>query len=256
MTEPWQSVTTGAPTSAGGGPEGSHRGVDRQVQSLQRTRDDLNVQVQALRAELASLQRVCQAMQAGQLLEANEERVLAALRAQDLAHTVRAELDTLARSSQRDPLTGTANRALLLDRLDAAVAMAQRHGKQVAVLFIDLDQFKAMNDGHGHAMGDRVLQWVALQLERVVRVTDTVCRDGGDEFLVLLPEITHRHDAALIGTTMLAAVGALGHGLGLQRPLSASLGIAIFPADGASATALISLADAKMYGHKRLRSRP
>jgi len=194
------------------------------------------------------------------LLEANQQLVLAALQAQALAETVRVELDELLRANQHDALTGTPNRLLTLDRLHNAIAMAQRHRGRVAVLFLDIDNFKRINDEHGHAVGDRVLQQVARRLEGAVRASDTVSRHGGDEFLVLLPEVSGASDAAQVATKMLACLAAApdpadaadgSDAFGaLALPVTASIGIALFPDDGADAVSLIARADAAMYRAK------
>jgi diguanylate cyclase len=218
----------------------------------------LDEQAQALRAELAHLRRdldqvhnEISATQAAQLLEANERLVLTALHAETIAEAALSKLGELTRWSQRDVLTDTPNRALLLDRLEAAVAMARRHGTRVGVIFLDLDHFKQINDTLGHAVGDGVLQLVARRLESVVRESDSVCRYGGDEYLVLLSEVAQASDAAAIGAKMLAAL-AEPNGIGEHVfRLAASLGIAVYPEDGDDAATLIACADAAMYRSKR-----
>lgn len=142
------------------------------------------------------------------LQEANEQLVLAALHAETIAEEAVSHLDKLARSSQHDALTDTPNRALMLDRLENAIALARRHRTRIAVLFLDLDEFKQINDTLGHAAGDAVVQLVARRLESVVRHSDTVSRHGGDEFLVLMAEISQPSDAALISEKILAALAA------------------------------------------------
>jgi diguanylate cyclase len=218
----------------------------------------LNEQVASVRAELAILQRdLAEArrdfngVRPAELLEANEQLVLAALQAESVAETAVSDLDQLTHSSQRDALTGTPNRALMLHRLETAIAMAQRHKMCIAVLFLDIDRFKEINDTLGHAVGDEVLQLVARRLESVLRHSDAVSRHGGDEFLVLLAETSHASDAALIAEKMLAAVAAPSRVGEHELHLSASIGISVYPEHGEDVAALISYADAAMYRAKK-----
>lgn len=185
------------------------------------------------------------------LQAANEHLVLAALESEILAATAEANLTEMARSSQRDELTGTPNRTMMLDHINYAIAMAQRHSKRVAVFFVDIDGFKLINDTYGHAMGDAVLQRVARQLESSVRASDAVGRHGGDEFLVVLAEVAHRRDVMTIAAKMLSALSKPDT-TGSQMPLlSASIGISLYPDDGIDAASLISRADSAMYLAKK-----
>jgi len=196
-------------------------------------------------------------VRAAQLLQANEQLVLAALDARTLADAAAGKLDELKQSGQRDPLTGTPNRALMRDRVNSAISLARRHNTHAAVLFIDLDSFKQINDDLGHAAGDEVLKLVARRLEAVVRDSDTVSRHGGDEFLVLLAEVSHAADARLIADTVLSVLAAPCSVGGQELILSASLGIAVYPDDGQDAATLIQHADAAMYRAKpAARQRP
>ena len=188
------------------------------------------------------------------LVEANGALVLSALHADEVAESAVGDLVELMSTVQRDVLTGTPNRALMLDRLDGAIALCRRRGTRGALLFVDLDDFKQINDTLGHAAGDAALCLVARRLEAVVRDSDTVSRHGGDEFLVLLAEISHAGDAALIANKMLKALGVPGESgnpAGALPALSASIGIATFPDDGQDAAVLITHADAAMYGSKK-----
>src|SRR5690606_39192707 len=124
----------------------------------------------------------------------------AAAQAARIAETAVSNLDQLVKAAQRDPLTDTPNRTLMLDRMASALMMARRRASLMAVMFLDLDQFKHVNDSRGHAHGDEVLKLLARRLEPLVRDSDTVSRLGGDEFVVLLPEITHASDAGVIAT--------------------------------------------------------
>jgi diguanylate cyclase (GGDEF)-like protein len=211
--------------------------------------DAMRMELLRLRQDLDQVQREFNDTRAAQLLEANEQLVLTALRAEDIAETAMIKLNNLTRVTQRDALTDTPNRALMLDRLQNAIAMAKRHEARIAVLFVDIDHFKRVNDRYGHAAGDAVLQLVARRLEAAVRESDTVSRHSGDEFLILLAEITQASDAALIARKMLAAVAGPSEEA-QPFPVSASVGIAIYPDDGVDARSLIERADEAMYRAK------
>ena len=153
-------------------------------------------------------------------------------------------------SSQHDTLSGLPNRKLLDQRIEYAIALARRHMKKLAVLFLDLDGFKHVNDSLGHSIGDKLLQSVASRLMNCVRGTDTVCRQGGDEFVVLLSEVEHPEDAAIIATRMLQAV-AEGHAIDTHRlHITSSIGVSVYPDDGLDAEVLIKNADTAMYQAK------
>lgn len=145
--------------------------------------------------------------------------------------------------AQHDPLTGLPNRLLLNDRLTQAIAAARRHGSALAVLFMDVDRFKRINDTLGHAGGDQVLLSAAQRMVACVRESDTVSRIGGDEFVVLLSEVSCAEDAAVSADKLLVALAA-PHRIGDQDlHVTASVGIAVYPADGADAEALLRKAD-------------
>lgn len=162
--------------------------------------------------------------------------------------------EELRRLAHHDPLTGLTNRTLFYDRLEAALHAAHRHQSGVALLFLDLDDFKMINDVQGHAVGDCVICSVARRLEGCVRETDTVARMGGDEFTVLLTDI-HSADAVSRKIEQILRVMAepFGAELGGITP-SCSIGVARYPDDGADADALLSHADGDMYRMKRRRS--
>lgn len=232
--------------------------LDRKIAAAAGKLALLDSEVSQLRSELVVLRRLgdqAQAIrrsQSAQLLEANEQLVLAALHSDHVAETAVSELFGLTNMHQRDGLTNTPNRALMLDRMEHAIDMAERGGMQLAVLFIDIDQFKNINDTHGHMIGDEALQLIARRLEASVRASDTVSRFGGDEFLVLLTEISQGSDAALAAVTLLAAIAAPSPLDGGTVRMSASIGIAIYPRDGKDPATLISRADEAMYRAKRL----
>jgi diguanylate cyclase (GGDEF)-like protein/PAS domain S-box-containing protein len=153
--------------------------------------------------------------------------------------------------SFHDALTGLPNRQLLLDRLGQATAHRERLHAQVAVLFIDLDHFKEINDTLGHAAGDRLLQDVAERLIGCVRDGDTVARLGGDEFVVMLVGLQQIEDAALVAEKIITGVAAACQIEGSELHVSSSIGIAIFPDDGADADTLLRNADIAMYHAKQ-----
>ena len=155
--------------------------------------------------------------------------------------------------AQHDVLTGLPNRLLLSDRLDRAIASAHRHRSSLAVLFMDLDRFKRINDLLGHAVGDQVLQSVASRLVAGVRRSDTVSRQGGDEFVVLLTEVACAEDAAFSADKLLAAIAAPHHIEGQDLHVTASVGIGVYPADGTGAEALLIKADLALLRAKGYR---
>jgi diguanylate cyclase (GGDEF)-like protein len=157
--------------------------------------------------------------------------------------------------AHHDPLTGLANRALFNDRLDAALRAAQRHDSSLALLFLDINDFKGINDVHGHAAGDQVLRMIARRLQGCVRETDTVARMGGDEFTVLLTDIQSQGDVCEKVAQILAVMAEPpdADSSVLTMP-SCSIGIACYPADGEDADTLLSHADDDMYRIKRQRS--
>ncbi len=189
--------------------------------------------------------------QAALLLEANERLILSALGAQTDAELAHRALEEASRAGRLDPLTGLPNRTLLLDRFDSAIANAKRHGHRVALLFLDLDAFKQINDRLGHAAGDEVLRLVAECLKSLVRETDTVSRHGGDEFLILLAEIAQPEDAARVAAKVNPVLAAHGWTRSGAGRLEASIGISVYPDDGEDPKGLIDLADAAMYSAKK-----
>jgi diguanylate cyclase (GGDEF)-like protein len=182
----------------------------------------------------------------------------------------------LTHSAQHDFLTGLPNRLLLNDRVNRAIAMAPRHKKKVAVLFLDLDGFKHINDSLGHAIGDKLLQSIAKRLVECVRASDTVSRQGGDEFVVLLSEVEETEGAAVAAGRIVEAVagphfidqhelhvlvamtaGSMLEVVAKPHPIdhhdlyvTASIGVSIYPDDGMDADTLIQNADIAMYQAK------
>jgi diguanylate cyclase (GGDEF)-like protein/PAS domain S-box-containing protein len=156
----------------------------------------------------------------------------------------------LARLALHDSLTDVPNRTLLSDRLDQAMMRANRGGSTVAVLYIDLDRFKQINDSLGHAVGDELLRSVAQRLQDCVRSSDTVSRQGGDEFIILLADVVHPHDAAVCAEKIIAALEAPHRIAGHELRITASIGIATFPGDAGDAETLMRNADFAMYQAK------
>src|SRR6202042_899797 len=154
-------------------------------------------------------------------------------------------------ASQHDVLTDLPNRTLFNDRLTQAISLAGRQRKQLAVLFVDLDQFKRINDSLGHAVGDKLLRSVAGRLMACVRRTDTVCRLGGDEFVILLSQLEHAEDAAISAQKILRAIAAPHTIDNRSLDISVSIGGSTYPGDGQDAENLISQADAAMYEAKQ-----
>jgi diguanylate cyclase (GGDEF)-like protein len=153
--------------------------------------------------------------------------------------------------AMHDSLTGLPNRELFDDRLAHAIALADRHDWTLAVMFLDLDQFKNINDAHGHTAGDAALRTIAQRLLHYVRDEDTVCRTGGDEFLYLLMNPNGEKNILQIANSVLRTVAQPLAIAGAELAIKLSIGIAIYPHDGASGDQLIANADAAMYIAKR-----
>lgn len=162
----------------------------------------------------------------------------------------RAAAQRMCHLAQHDALTGLPNRVLLTERLSQAILRGQRHNTQVALLYLDIDHFKRINDSLGHAVGDRLLQLMAERLSNSVRAVDTVCRQGGDEFVILLAEIEERDDAAQVAEKLLLATSAPQRIGTHEIQLSYSIGISVFPQDGFDAPSLLHRADIAMYQAK------
>jgi len=156
----------------------------------------------------------------------------------------------LEHAASHDPLTGLANRMLVVDRIERAVTQARRNQRQVAVMLLDLDRFKVINDTLTHGSGDMVLIEVAQRLSRQVRDIDTVARLGGDEFLVVLSDITSEADASMLADALLKALAQPLLAKGHELTISGSLGIALAPRDGELPSDLIMHADIAMYRAK------
>lgn len=149
-----------------------------------------------------------------------------------------------------DALTGLPNRRLLLDRLNHAIARPSRHRRRVALVFFDVDGFKAINDRFGHSNGDKVLQEIAQRLSACLRATDTACRYGGDEFIVMLPEVEDEQGTAVVEQKIRTQLAAPYLVDGATIDVTLSLGTAVYPEDTEDWHDLIKLADAAMYSVK------
>jgi diguanylate cyclase (GGDEF)-like protein len=167
-----------------------------------------------------------------------------------LATRLKQDVAKARRFAYNDELTGLPNRYLLMDRLNQALARARRRNSQLALLYLDLDRFKDINDSLGHPAGDKLLQSVAERLLSCIRGGDTACRYGGDEFVVLLPEVEDEHHALEVAQKIR---------LRLAKPymldkyptgMTASIGVAVYPVDGMSQNDLIKQADVAMYRDK------
>ncbi len=220
----------------------------------------LELQVKAMQAELVRLlQDVARAdsrldhSRATRLVEVNGQLIEAALTSQADAQAAAHALEVAALANRLDVLTRLPNRTTLLDHFAQATASVKRHGGRLALLFLDLDDFKHVNDEYGHAFGDRVLRSVADRLVSAVREVDTVSRHGGDEFVVLLAELTHPRDAQSVAEKLIAATAGVAEVDGRVVSVTASIGIALYPDDGKDVDALVARADAAMYATKRLR---
>jgi len=196
------------------------------------------------RAALGALERAV-AERTVELKAANEqlelevvERKVAEQRAQHLA--------------DHDALTGLPNRRLLEDRLTQALALSYRNRKQTAVMFVDLDRFKTINDSLGHSVGDVLLKEVAARLVKQLRVVDTICRTGGDEFVIVLPEVKRSADAANVAQKLIENLSQPIKIEERELTVTPSIGISVFPDDGRDAETLIRNADAAMYHAKEM----
>ncbi|MDO8862097.1 diguanylate cyclase [Haliea sp. E1-2-M8] len=168
-------------------------------------------------------------------------------------HDARQSISVMKKMShlaQHDSLTCLPNRVLLMERLTQAMGMANRHGKQLALLFLDLDYFKQINDAYGHAIGDQLLREVAEDILSCVRTTDTVSRHGGDEFVILLTEIEEMRDSAHVAEKLLAKFALPRIIDGHEVQVSLSIGISVYPDNGLDADTLMQNADNAMYSAK------
>jgi diguanylate cyclase (GGDEF)-like protein len=185
------------------------------------------------------------------LREANENLVVASVNAQVMTEAIEKILVHLSHMAEHDLLTGLPNRALLTDRLVQSISLAKRHGNKLALMFLDVDHFKDINDSMGHAIGDQLLQSVAKRLQACVRNSDTVSRHGGDEFVVLLPEVGEMQSVVHAAEKLIQSVGEPHLISGQKLHVTLSIGISMYPNDGVDADVLMRNADLAMYQAKK-----
>lgn len=209
--------------------------------------------LQQLRSELSALRHLCGSLEQQAISMRQEIAGLNATNAQ-----LRHRLARLARKicqirhfAYHDRLTGLPNRSLLLDRLNQAIIRGTRQHKQVALLFLDLDGFKSVNDRLGHSTGDKILQQVAQRLMSCLRRGDTACRYGGDEFVIMLPDVGNGEVALAVADKVRLILATPYFVDGETIPVTASVGAAVYPLDGKSVGELINRADSAMYTAKR-----
>ena len=162
-----------------------------------------------------------------------------------------AEAERLKHLAHHDQLTQTPNRYLLLDRINQLISQCERSQGSFSLLFVDLDKFKSINDSKGHAYGDIILIEAARRLKNIIRKSDTVARVGGDEFVILLDNVTTKEKTSGIAELLINAINQPYKIKGEEFSLSCSIGIAIYPADGATRDELLSSADMAMYRAKK-----
>lgn len=166
-----------------------------------------------------------------------------------LVRRLRASRDALWALARRDELTGVGNYRALHERLAAEIARHQRHGREFALVLLDLNGFKEVNERHGHLEGDRLLAEIGGSLRKEVRGEDSVFRQGGDEFAVIVPEVD-AEEAGEVAKRLRARVAKRGFGSDEMRPLTATTGFAMFPADGRTVDDLLGVADADLFSAK------
>lgn len=237
-------ASVAAPAGARCRRDGAQEHADAAVPARRRSGQERPAVAELDRALAANRQQLGAA-----LLLAETLRKQAALLSQQvvlLAHAVA----QAHRFAYRDELTGLPNRRLLMDRYNQAVAQAVRQHGQVVLVFLDLDGFKRINDMLGHAAGDGILQQAATRLVECIRTSDTACRYGGDEFVVLLPEYEGQDSAAAVVEKIRRRLAAPFDVDGKSVSVTASIGMAVYPVDGHEYGALIHASDRAMYRHK------
>ena len=210
----------------------------------------------ATSADTAELRRTLAATEqqfAAALRQLDRMRRRDTLRKREVASLTEAVVKA-QRFAYHDELTGLPNRHALLDHFNLAVALAGRHDDHVALLFLDLDRFKRVNDTFGHSVGDKLLQQVAVRLVACLRASDTACRYGGDEFVVLLPELNRKDGAVVVADNIRAHLAAPYFIDGAEITITVSLGIAVHAVDAHCYADLVRVSDRAMYRDKARRS--
>ncbi len=230
------------------------------IEARQRRLAELRQEIAEAEATLFALQETIRAERgdAGQEairgMVAENQRLTAANQvAHQATATAYAALEMAVHASRTDSLTGLLNRVALWDRLEHDLHLARRHGAMLAVCFVDVDNFKHVNDTLGHAIGDKLLQGIARTLVGAVRASDTVCRLGGDEFVVFAP-ISTREDGTQLGMKITDAVSQLQLQVPCALTASVSVGVSTYPQDGDTVSALLAKADDAMYLIKKART--
>ena len=231
------------PQQKDAGPAGELAGIQEQTSLAQ-------AQLEQVRKKLAAAQIELDDTRAARLVEANERLVLATLAAQRAAEASALALQEVAQAAALDPLTELPNRVLLRARLAVAISKARQNGGCVALLVLDLTDFRQINDTLGHAVGDQVLKIAARCLTAAVRESDTVSRHGSDEFLILLPDIPGAAQALDVAAELVAALAAPTRLDAHVLRLAAAVGISLYPDDGEDADSLVDRAIAAMYRAK------
>ena len=224
-----------------------------ELASLMRRIARARAMLSGLQEKIAAVDNSSKLAHQSKLVEANERLVVAAMESHFATDSVMQALDAVNRSSQLDPLTRLPNRTMMHDRITQGIASAKRHNQCLAILFIDIDQFKNINDTLGHAAGDQVLKNLSARMVDSVRDVDTVSRHGGDEFLILLPEVEHTNDAELVAKKLAKATAKTMTVGKFKLKIGISIGVCVYPTDATDADALIASADRAMYKVKRAR---
>ena len=218
---------------------------------LRQVTADIRQEAADQREEAAVVKAALDESANAQVREANERLIAATMHAQTMTKAAELATEQMAYMAEHDVLTGLPNRALLTDRLAQSIALARRHEKKVALMYLDLDHFKHVNDSLGHAVGDQLLQSVARRLQTCVRLSDTVSRQGGDEFVVLLTEIDEVQDAVLTAGKIIETMAPPHVVGGNQLHVTFSIGISIFPDNGLDVETMLRNADTAMYQAKK-----